>query len=133
MPKKSFGSSSRLMAWESHLLDLIVRFSFGVTSRHCHEFLLNIYECHQNAITIRDVQKSLSYLFTLGLIKKKAGKFYPSDSGVSFALWIFQVNSLKQEYFLQSTKSFPLFDQDEFYEDNSDDPDEFYPGAIIIS
>lgn len=132
MPKKSFGCHLRLMGWESHLLDLILRFSSGVTLAHAHQFLLNIYECDQNSITLRDVRKSLAYLLTLGLIKKILDKFYPSDSGISFALWIFHINSLKQEYFLQSTQSFPSFVQDEFYEDNSDDPDEFYPGAIII-
>ena len=106
MPKQSFGDFRRLIPWESHLLDFVIRFPFGVTIKQSHEFLLDIYECDENSISLRDVRRSFAYLFSLGLIKQTSGKYYPTDSGVSSALWIFRVNSLKQERFLQSSQKF---------------------------
>lgn len=99
MPKKILNGQTRLMPWEYHILDAIVR--VPLSSRDLHGFLLEIYQCSDDKITLKDVQRCIEYLRALKYIYFQKGFYFPTDAGVTFTLWVADIESLKFQYFNQ--------------------------------
>lgn len=99
MPKKIFEGQARLMAWEWHLLDAISR--IPLSTRLLHGYLLEIYECTDDKITHKDIERCLDYLRSLGYIqfRSSVGAYYCTDAGLSFVFWVNHLEYMKSEYF----------------------------------
>jgi hypothetical protein len=110
MPKHIFQGSARLMTWEFHLLDYVVRSPLPLTIADLYSYLLTIYETTQDKITSRDCLRACRYLVSCGFIKFDNGFYSSTDSGVSLALWIDHISKMKLEFF----KFLPPFGEDSY-------------------
>ena len=97
MPKKIFEGQSRLMAWEWHILDAIVR--MPMSTRCLHGYLLQIYETTDDKISSKDIERCIEYLRSLKFIRFFHGEYVCTSAGISFVLWVRHIESMKFEYF----------------------------------